>query len=63
VGNRDDFFTTPGARAYQRDAPHAELHIFDGDHFATLEQPDLVSPLPARFLADHCSALVQRGSP
>lgn len=49
-GRRDDFFTTPGAVAYLRDAPRAEVHIFDGDHFATLEQPELVTDLTASFI-------------
>jgi pimeloyl-ACP methyl ester carboxylesterase len=57
-GNRDDFFTTPGAVAYLRDAPKAEVHIFDGDHFATLEQPDVISPLLASFLHEHRNGLV-----
>lgn len=61
-GNRDDFFTTPGALAYLRDAPRAEVHIFDGDHFATLEQPDVISPLLAGFLAKHRADLIQSGA-
>ena len=28
-GERDPFFTVAGARAYLRDLPHAELHLFD----------------------------------
>jgi pimeloyl-ACP methyl ester carboxylesterase len=59
-GNRDDFFTTPGAVAYLRDAPKAEVHTFDGDHFATLEQPDVISPLLAGFLHAHRDDLVSR---
>jgi len=58
-GHRDDFFTSPGALAYLRDAPKAEVHIFDGDHFATLEQPDIVTPLMEKFLTKHRSALTQ----
>jgi pimeloyl-ACP methyl ester carboxylesterase len=56
-GSRDTFFTYPGAVAYLRDQPKAELHIFDGDHFATLQQPDIVSPLLADFIARHREAL------
>lgn len=59
-GNRDDFFTTPGAFAYLRDAPRAEVHVFDGDHFATLEQPDVISSLLAGFLAEHRVGLIGR---
>lgn len=56
-GSRDEFFTTPGAMAYLRDAPAAEVHIIDGEHFATLETPDEVTPLMARFIAKHRDAL------
>lgn len=58
-GHRDDFFTSPGALAYLRDAPKAEVHIFDGEHFAMLEQPDIISPLMARFLARHRAEFLQ----
>jgi pimeloyl-ACP methyl ester carboxylesterase len=49
-GNRDDFFTAPGAVAYLRDAPHAEVHILDADHFATLDVPDEILHITRRFL-------------
>ena len=57
-GDRDDFFTWPGAVAFLRDAPKAEVHIFDGDHFAALQQPDVVSPLLENFLSKHRNALL-----
>lgn len=50
-GSRDDYFTVPGAMAFLRDAPHAELHILDADHFATVEVPDEIARLMAPFLA------------
>lgn len=52
-GSRDDFFTTPGAVAYLRDAPQAEVHILDTVHFATLESPDEVARLILDFVARH----------
>lgn len=55
-GGKDSFFTVPGAVAYLRDAPHAEVHILDADHFATLEVPDDVIRLTATFLQRHAQA-------
>lgn len=59
-GHRDDFFTSPGAMAYLRDAPKAEVHIFDGDHFATLEQPDIVSSHLTKFVVRNRDALTRQ---
>jgi len=56
-GNKDQFFTTPGAFAYKRDAPQAEIHILDSTHFATLDAPDTVAGLVNEFLAAHRDAL------
>jgi len=52
-GSQDDFFTTPGALAYLRDAPQAEVHILDTVHFATMERPDEVSAIVWSFLERH----------
>ena len=52
-GSRDDFFTTPGAVAYLKDAPQAELHILDTVHFATLERPDEIAGIVSGFLGRH----------
>jgi pimeloyl-ACP methyl ester carboxylesterase len=52
-GDRDKFFTTPGAKAYLREAPQAELHILDAGHFATLEVPGQVASLVADFVKRH----------
>jgi pimeloyl-ACP methyl ester carboxylesterase len=49
-GSRDDFFTTPGAMAYLKDAPQAEVHILDTVHFATLERPDEIAGIIGGFL-------------
>ena len=48
-GSHDDFFTTPGALAYLRDAPQAQVHLLDADHFATLEVPDEIAQLTRQF--------------
>ncbi|GLQ91001.1 alpha/beta hydrolase [Dyella flagellata] len=52
-GRQDQFFTTPGAEAYRRDAPQAEVHILDSTHFATLDAPDQVAALVGDFLRRH----------
>ena len=49
-GSHDSFFTTPGAMAYLRDAPQAEIHILDADHFATLEMPSEIVQIMSVFL-------------
>ncbi len=33
-GNHDPFFLPPGAEAFRRDLPNAEVHFFDTGHFA-----------------------------
>ncbi len=49
-GNQDKFFTTPGAYAYKRTVPNAEVHILNSTHFATLDAPDTVASLVGHFL-------------
>jgi pimeloyl-ACP methyl ester carboxylesterase len=49
-GSQDNFFTTPGALAYLRDAPQAEVHIINSTHFATLDKPGAVASLVSEFL-------------
>lgn len=52
-GNQDNFFTTPGAYAYKRTVPDAEIHVLDSTHFATLDAPDTVANLVGLFLQKH----------
>jgi len=52
-GSRDDFFTVPGAFAYLRDVPAAEVHVLNTVHFATLETPEEISTLIADFAERH----------
>ena len=49
-GRHDAFFTETGARAYLRDLPDAELHLFDTGHFALEECLPEIAPLIADFL-------------
>ncbi|MFG1668856.1 alpha/beta fold hydrolase [Streptomyces sp. Y7] len=49
-GRNDPFFTEPGARAYLRDLPDAELHLLDTGHFALETHLPEVAPLIADFL-------------
>lgn len=49
-GVNDLFFTEAGARAYLRDVPDAELHLFDTGHFALEDHLPEIAPLIADFL-------------
>ncbi|KAB8183612.1 alpha/beta fold hydrolase [Nonomuraea phyllanthi] len=49
-GGNDPFFPEPGARAFLRDLPDAELHLFDTGHFALEEHLPEMAPLIAGFL-------------
>lgn len=55
-GKRDDFFTVPGAKAYLRDAPQAEIHILDAGHFASMQIPDEIAQLVSTFIERHRQA-------
>jgi pimeloyl-ACP methyl ester carboxylesterase len=52
-GQNDPFFTVAGARAYQRDLPEAQLHLFDTGHFALEEHAEEIAVLIKQFLAKH----------
>jgi pimeloyl-ACP methyl ester carboxylesterase len=49
-GTGDAFFPEPGARAYLRDVPDAELHLFATGHFALEELLPEIAPLIDDFL-------------
>ena len=49
-GSNDPFFPEPGARAYLRDLPDAELHLYDTGHFALETHLPEIAPLIADFL-------------
>jgi len=50
-GKYDPSFALPGAQAYKRDVPDAEVHILDAGHFALDEKVDEAATLISRFLA------------
>ncbi|MFJ6797824.1 alpha/beta fold hydrolase [Streptomyces sp. NPDC091268] len=51
-GAGDPFFTPAGAKAYQRDVPDAEVHVFEGaGHFALETHLPEIAPLIETFLA------------
>ncbi|WP_409564574.1 alpha/beta fold hydrolase [Methylobacterium sp. J-088] len=49
-GRHDPSFIVPGAEAYLRDVPRAELHILDAGHFALDEATEEVARLTRDFL-------------
>ncbi len=49
-GRYDPSFLVPGAEAYRRDLPDAELHLLDAGHFALDEQLDRAAALILDFL-------------
>ncbi|MEV6950809.1 alpha/beta hydrolase [Streptomyces sp. NPDC051183] len=50
-GAGDPFFTPAGAKAYLRDAPDAEVHVFEGaGHFALETHLPQIAPLIENFL-------------
>jgi pimeloyl-ACP methyl ester carboxylesterase len=59
-GKNDPFFLPPGAEAYKRDVPNAEVHFFDTGHFALethyREIADAIREFLNRKLTTHASA-------
>jgi pimeloyl-ACP methyl ester carboxylesterase len=52
-GGYDSSFISPGAEAYKRDLPNAEVHILDAGHFALDEKVDEIAALMLVFLNKH----------
>jgi pimeloyl-ACP methyl ester carboxylesterase len=52
-GGNDPSFTAPGATAFKRDLPDAEIHLLDAGHFALDEQTDDIAQLILGFMARH----------
>jgi pimeloyl-ACP methyl ester carboxylesterase len=50
-GNQDPFFLPPGAEAFKRDIPAAEVHFFDTGHFALETHAREIAETMRRFLA------------
>lgn len=49
-GKNDEIFIEPGARAFLRDQPEAELHWLDTGHFALEEDAETIGRLMLEFL-------------
>jgi len=52
-GRYDPSFIVPGAEAYRRDVPGAEIHLLDAGHFALDEKAGEVAGLTLDFLDRH----------
>jgi len=50
-GRNDAFFPEPGAHAYLRDLPDAEVHLLDSGHFALEEEAPRIAMLIDAFMA------------
>ncbi|MDP5199083.1 alpha/beta fold hydrolase [Flavobacterium sp. DG2-3] len=50
-GKNDQFFIAPGANAYKKDNPNAEVHFVNGGHFALEEHHSEISKLILNFLS------------
>jgi pimeloyl-ACP methyl ester carboxylesterase len=52
-GKNDPFFLPPGAEAFKRDIPKAEIRFFDTGHFALETHSGEISSAISDFLADN----------
>jgi pimeloyl-ACP methyl ester carboxylesterase len=52
-GKNDPFFIPPGAEAFKRDLPNAEIHFFDTGHFALETHAGEIGAAIRRFLTSH----------
>ncbi|TDY22084.1 pimeloyl-ACP methyl ester carboxylesterase [Paraburkholderia sp. BL6665CI2N2] len=52
-GDNDPSFIAPGAKAFRRDLPDAEIHLLDAGHFAFDEKVDEIATLMLQFLQRH----------
>jgi pimeloyl-ACP methyl ester carboxylesterase len=58
-GRYDPSFISPGAEAYRRDVPEAEIHLLDAGHFALDEKVDEIAELMFAFLQKHGAGQAQ----
>ena len=49
-GKNDEIFVAPGAEAYTRDLPEAEVHLLDAGHFALESHGPEIAGLMLDFL-------------
>lgn len=54
-GKNDPFFLPPGAEAFRRDNPNAEVHFVDAGHFALETRLPDIAPLIRDFLLRHAA--------
>lgn len=52
-GKNDPFFLPPGAEAFRRDLPNAEIHLLDAGHFALETKGPEIAQLIRAFLIRH----------
>jgi pimeloyl-ACP methyl ester carboxylesterase len=52
-GKNDPFFIPPGAEAYKRDIPGAEVHLLDTGHFALETHLEQITEAMRDFLERH----------
>ena len=52
-GSNDPFFLPPGAEAFKRDQPEAEVHFYDTGHFALETHAAEIAAEMRKFLARH----------
>ncbi len=50
-GKNDPFFLPPGAQAFRRDNPDAEVHLLDTGHFALESHASEIATIICDFLA------------
>jgi len=51
-GQNDPIFTAPGANAYSKDLPNAEVHLLNGGHFALVEYSSEMAGYIKAFLSE-----------
>ena len=49
-GKNDEIFPPPGAEAFKRDLPNAEIHLLDAGHFAVETETEEIARLMLAFL-------------
>jgi len=54
-GKNDPFFLPPGAEAFKRDNPDAEVHLYDTGHFALETHVHRIAAVIRDFLGRHLS--------
>ena len=52
-GKNDPIFPAPGAEAFKRDVPDAEIHLLNTGHFALEEDANEIAGYMIRFLSKH----------